>query len=202
MNKRSIGFDFDQTLADSSEGIANCLQIVCHSLKKEVSQSDLNQLSVSGRPLKETLSAFVDESEIALAVSIFLEIYPTIGVKGTKLFPKVREMINLLKMENYSVSILSAKTHQNLILSLDHLNLQVDRAVGGLDFSGKVKHIQELNLDFYVGDQISDMMAAYESKCKGILVNNSSVEAIPFPTHARFKDISDLFANLRSVFYV
>jgi phosphoglycolate phosphatase len=202
LNKRTIGFDFDQTLADSSEGIAKCLQIVCESLKKEVSPNELNRLAISGRPLKETLSAFVNESEIALAVDIFLQIYPTVGVNGTILFPNVRELIDLLKMENYSVSILSAKTHQNLILSLDHLNLQVDRAVGGLDFSGKVKHIQEFNLDFYIGDQITDMIAAYEAECKGILVNNSSVEAIPVPTHARFKDIGELFNNLRSVLHV
>jgi len=200
LNNLIIGFDFDQTLADSSQGIVDCLQIVNLAFAKEVPRSELHRLSLSGRPLGETLSGIVSSSEIEPARELFLEKYPTIGVQGTKLFPGVHELFEVLKIEQFKIIILSAKTHKNLILSLNHLKVDVNQAIGGLDFAGKVKAIQDLKLDFYVGDQFSDMKAAAEAHCKGILVCNPSSEELPVPVHARFKDINGLLGEFRSVF--
>ena len=199
LNNLSIGFDFDQTLADSSEGIMNCLEFVCLAFARDVSRNKLTQLSLSGRPLGETLSEIVSASEMDSAKAVFLEKYPTIGVQGTKLFSGVRELFELLRLEDCKIYILSAKTHDNLILSINNLQLQVDNAVGGLDFSGKVSFINEFELDFYVGDQISDMAAASEAQSRGILVNNSSIEKLPDGVYARFKNINDLLCNIRSI---
>jgi len=194
-----IGFDFDQTLADSSQGIADCLEIVSLALARDVSRSELHRLSLSGRPLRETLLEIFDVSDVDLAMRVFLKNYPTIGVQRTKLFPGVLELFEKLRLEHYKIYILSAKTHENLILSLKHLEVDVDEAVGGLDFSGKVSFIQDLGLDFYVGDQFSDMLAASEAQSKGILVNNSSTEELLVSIHARFQDINELLCNYRSV---
>ena len=122
-----------------------------------------------------------------------------IGVQGSQLFSGVNDLMQTLKGQKFKIYVLSAKTHNNLILSLNHLNIQVDRAVGGLDFSGKTNHIKALKLDFYVGDQISDMMAAAEANCKGILVNSTSPREVQVPIHARFHDINHLFDNIQSL---
>ena len=195
-----IGFDFDQTLADSSEGILDCLQIVCLTFARDVSRSELHQLSLSGRPLRETLLEIVDISELDLATESFLGEYPATGVQGTKLFAGVVELFKGLRLEEFQIYILSAKTHANLILSLDHLKVDVNQAIGGLDFAGKVNAIRDLGLDFYVGDQFSDIAAAAEAPCRGILVNNSSKEKLPAPIYARFEDINHLLVNYKSVF--
>jgi phosphoglycolate phosphatase-like HAD superfamily hydrolase len=108
-------------------------------------------------------------------------------------------LIQALKRQKFKIYVLSAKTHYNLILSLNHLNIEVDRAVGGLDLSGKTKYIKSLKLDFYVGDQISDMIAAAEANCKGILVNSTLPREVQVPIHARFHDINQLFDNIQSL---
>ena len=197
MSDRAIGFDFDQTLADTSPGIEDCLAIINTTFAKKIEQSRLRELSVSGLTLRETLSQIVSQSEIEHAVDVFLREYPVIGVQGSQLFSGVNDLMQTLKGQK--IYVLSAKNHDNLILSLNHLNIQVDRAVGGLDFSGKTNYIKALKLDFYVGDQISDMMAAAEANCKGILVNSTSPREVQVPIHARFHDINHLFDNIQSL---
>ena len=199
MSDRAIGFDFDQTLADTSPGIEDCLGIINKTFTKGIDQSKLRDLSVSGLTLRETLSQIVSQSEIEHAVDIFLREYPVIGVQGSQLFSGVNDLIQALKRQKFKIYVLSAKTHDNLILSLNYLNIEVDRAVGGLDLSGKTKYIKSLKLDFYVGDQISDMIAAAEANCKGILVNSTLPEEVQVPIHARFHDINQLFNNIQSL---
>jgi phosphoglycolate phosphatase-like HAD superfamily hydrolase len=199
MGDRAIGFDFDQTLADTSPGIEDCLGIINKTFTKGIDQSKLRDLSVSGLTLRETLSQIVSQSEIEHAVDIFLREYPVIGVQGSQLFSGVNDLIQALKRQKFKIYVLSAKTHYNLILSLNHLNIEVDRAVGGLDLSGKTKYIKSLKLDFYVGDQISDMIAAAEANCKGILVNSTLPREVQVPIHARFHDINQLFDNIQSL---
>ena len=199
MGDRAIGFDFDQTLADTSPGIEDCLGIINKTFTKGIDQSKLRDLSVSGLTLRETLSQIVSQSEIEHAVDIFLREYPVIGVQGSQLFSGVNDLIEALKRQKFKIYVLSAKTHDNLILSLNYLNIEVDRAVGGLDLSGKTKYIKSLKLDFYVGDQISDMIAAAEANCKGILVNSTLPKEVQVPIHARFHDINQLFGNIQSL---
>ena len=199
MSDRAIGFDFDQTLADTSPGIEDCLGIINTTFAKGIEQSRLRELSVSGLTLRETLSQIVSQSEIEHAVDVFLREYPVIGVQGSQLFSGVNDLMQTLKCQKFKIYVLSAKTHDNLILSLNHLNIEVDRAVGGLDLSGKTKYIKSLKLDFYVGDQISDMIAAAEANCKGILVNSTSPREVKVPIYARFHDINQLFDNIQSL---
>lgn len=199
MSDRAIGFDFDQTLADTSPGIEDCLGIINKTFTKGIDQSKLRDLSVSGLTLRETLSQIVSQSEIEHAVDIFLREYPVIGVQGSQLFSGVNDLVQALKRQKFKIYVLSAKTHDNLILTLNHLNIEVDRAVGGLDLSGKTKYIKSLKLDFYVGDQISDMIAAAEANCKGILVNSTLPREVQVPIHARFHDINQLFDNIQSL---
>jgi phosphoglycolate phosphatase-like HAD superfamily hydrolase len=199
MSDRAIGFDFDQTLANTSPGIEDCLGIINKTFTKGIEQSKLRDLSVSGLTLRETLAQIVSQSEIEDAVDIFLREYPVIGVQGSQLFSGVNDLIQTLKGQKFKIYILSAKTHDNLILSLNHLNIEVDRAVGGLDLSGKTEYIKTLKLDFYVGDQISDMIAAAEANCKGILVSSTLPKEVQVPIHARFHDINQLFDNIQSL---
>ena len=196
MKNLVVGFDFDQTLADSSQGIFDCLKAIADVQNLEIKESFLHQLAVSGRPLKETLSQFLPDRDIKFGVETFMQLYPEVGVQGTFLFPGVKELFTKLKQERASIFILSSKTHSNLILTLNNLELHADQAIGSLDYNGKVEYIRDLKLDFYIGDQFSDMSAAAEAGCRGILVNNFSESEIPIPLHSRFRSLNEMQQNL------
>ena len=192
----SIGFDFDQTIADSAEGIQGCLNVVCERLSIASDISQLRSLSVSGLPLKDILTQIVPLSLVELASQVFMEMYPSIGLYGTTLFPHVKELFEYLRKENYKIYVLSAKSSQNLALSLKHLELSVECAIGGLDFEGKVRWIQELDLQIYVGDQVSDMEAASKAGCKGILISRNISDNPLHGARSRFDSITSFYKSL------
>ncbi len=196
MKNLVVGFDFDQTLADSSQGIFDCLKAVADTQSVEIEERLLHQLAVSGRPLRDTLSQFLPDRDVELGIESFMRLYPKVGVQGTSLFPGVNELFTKLKQAKASIFILSSKTHSNLILTLNNLELHADQAIGSLDYRGKVECIRDLELDFYVGDQFSDMSAAAEAGCRGILVNNFSESEIDTPVHSRFRSLNEMQQNL------
>jgi phosphoglycolate phosphatase-like HAD superfamily hydrolase len=202
MKNLVVGFDFDQTLADSSQGIVDCLKAVADIQNVEIEERILYQLAISGRPLRDTLSQFLPDHDIEIGVETFMQVYPKVGVQGTSLFPGVIELFTKLKKERALIFILSSKTHSNLILTLDYLQLRADQAIGSLDYNGKVKYIRDLELDIYVGDQFSDMSAAAESGCRGILVNNFSESETSIPLHARFRSVNEMQQNFSSLLYI
>lgn len=193
---KRIGFDFDQTLADSSQGIYDCLQSICQDLFIDFSPLDLRRLSVSGLSLEETLISIVPVAKMEIATSMFMERYPTIGINGTKIFNGVNELFQDLRKAKVEIIVLSAKSVRNLKLSLDHLDLKVDQAVGNLNYEGKVENIRKFNLEYYVGDQLTDVQAATEAGCLGILINDSAGNWKLAPRQIRFQSIEHFRKSL------
>jgi phosphoglycolate phosphatase len=93
VNSRTIGFDFDQTLADSKQGIAACLAEVCNHFMHAVDETRVDELAVSGLTLDLMLSALFDTEKIELQRGKFLELYPSLGVGGTRLMPGAKELL-------------------------------------------------------------------------------------------------------------
>jgi phosphoglycolate phosphatase-like HAD superfamily hydrolase len=198
--KSKFGFDFDQTIADSSAGITQCIEVVAKAFNSRISKEEIINLSKSGMSLSETLSVFVPNHEIDSAVRIFMESYPVLGVQGTSLFPGVHELFSQLRNLNIPIYIISAKSFKNLQLSIDYLQIQVEEYFGGMNLQGKADKIEYLGLDFYVGDQVSDMQAASLAGAKGLLVNNSSKSLESKETcFAEFSNILELNQKLSSV---
>ena len=134
------------------------------------------------------------------AVRIFMGSYPKIGVQGTTLFPGVRELFGQLRNMNISIYIISAKSNRNLELSIDYLQLQVEEYFGGMNLQGKADAIRGLGLNYYVGDQMSDMHAANLGGAKGLLVNNLlETSNIEETFSARFENILELSKKLTSI---
>ena len=55
MNSETIGFDFDQTLADSKSGISSCLVALCQEFNHEIKLSRIEELAISGLTLESML---------------------------------------------------------------------------------------------------------------------------------------------------
>lgn len=195
-----FGFDFDQTIADSSPGISQCLEVVAKAFDSRISNEEIVNLSKSGKSLSETLSVFVPPKEMDSAARIFMDNYPELGIQGTTLFPGVRELFRQLEDLSISIYIISAKSTRNLELSIRHLELKVKESVGGMKLQGKADAIRRLDVDYYVGDQISDMVAANLAGAKGILVNNLSEPSGPTGAYfAKFHNILELNQKLGSI---
>lgn len=192
-----IGFDFDQTLADTSLGIADTLGFVLDELKIKYVSPAIMRTAESGKSLKEMLSLYVPFTQLARAEEIYMEKYPVIGLSSITLFPFVTELVTDLIATGFKVVIVSAKKHANLKLAIEKLQLQVDDYYGSAPASEKHKKFLELGIKCYVGDQPTDMEAAWQSKIPGILISNNK----EYPRNAIepdyiFKDIEDLYKNL------
>jgi histidinol phosphatase-like enzyme len=69
-----------------------------------------------------------------------------------------------------------------------------------MKLQGKADAIRRLDIEYYVGDQMSDMQAANLAGAKGILVNNLSEPSGPSETYfAKFQNILELNQKLSSI---
>ena len=160
MNTRTIGFDFDQTLADSQPGISTCLRVLCEEFYSPKEDHLIDKLSISGLSLERMLKELFNLSEIEKQKQRFLELYPTLGVPGTKLIPGARELINYLAADGHHLVLISAKSQRNLDLSVEHLGLKFTAVFGGSSGRDKTRVMMENNTYLYIGDQMSDIEAA------------------------------------------
>lgn len=165
-------FDFDGTLADTSEGV---LESVEYALKK------------IGSPAfpREVLKGFIGPSlfisfqritgltpeNAELAVEYYRETYSREGIFKLKLYDGMRELLGELKSRGAKISVASAKPQVSLDVVVKHLNLETvfDKVVGpslAVKSDDKKELVAAARLTektVMVGDAIYDMRAAKET---------------------------------------
>ena len=192
----SIGFDFDQTLADSKFGISSCLEKICKDFKILVNNSEIERLAVSGLTLDSILRKLFDSDDIKDPRQKFLELYPSLGVLKTNLLPGARELIDYLNRNGHPLILISAKSQRNLELSVEHLGLKFDAIYGGVSGEGKAKVMIENQTYVYIGDQLSDVIAANSAQALAVLVRDYplSLDLNIYP-HVYFKNLVELLKS-------
>ena len=193
----SIGFDFDQTLADSKFGISYCLQKICEDFKIIANNKEIERLAVSGLRLDSILSELFNSNDIDGPRQKFLELYPSFGVLGTQLLLGARELIDYLNRHGYPLILISAKSQRNLDLSVKHLGLKFDAIYGGLSAEEKSKVMIENQTYVYIGDQLSDVIAANSAQALAVLVRDHplSLDLNIYP-HIYFKNLVELLNSI------
>lgn len=165
-------FDFDGTLADTSEGV---LESVEYALKKV------------GSPKfpREVLKGFIGPSlfisfqritgltpeNAELAVEYYRETYSREGIFKLKLYDGMRELLDELKRRGVKISVASAKPQVSLDVVVKHLNLDTafDKVVGpslAVKSDDKKELVAAARLTektVMVGDAIYDIRAAKET---------------------------------------
>lgn len=200
LERLTIGFDFDQTLADSKRGISSCLKELCKIYDVNVSENEIEKLAISGLTLDLTLQNLFNVEEIALQRQKFLELYPSLGVKQTRLIPGAKKLIQHLSEQGHRLILISAKIQNNLDLSVKHLGLEFDAVFGGATSIDKTRIMLENNTHIYVGDQLSDVSAANFAKAKAILVNEIPLEVdVSIYPHFYFKNLDELFNSISTL---
>ncbi len=106
-----IMFDFDGTLADTSEGIIRSMHYAYDklSLRQETDEKIQN---IIGPPLEEMFSVLLhteDKNYVKQAVAYFRERYAKQGIRELCLYPQVRQTLKKLKESGFKLYIVTSK---------------------------------------------------------------------------------------------
>ena len=108
---KNVLFDFDGTLADTSEGIIKSMHYAYDCMGYEHLSNEEIRTAI-GPPLQEMfrqLAGIEDDAEIEMCVKFFRERYSKEGVTETELYPHVQEGLAILREAGKRLFIVSSK---------------------------------------------------------------------------------------------
>ena len=167
-----IGVDFDGTIAHTRDAVLHCLESVAIADSEEsILKLKSHSSTIEGKTLKNQLEMILVKLDLDIAKKIFMEMYATKGISKTSLIDGSKELFDFCHSNNFPIHVISAKSEINLVRSLDFLGLKPSGIVGSLDTSGKAREIRRLEIQFYLGDQISDAIAAEMGGASPVLLD-------------------------------
>lgn len=107
--KKTILFDLDGTLTNSSEGILNSIRYMMEKLELEI-PDEATLYSFIGPPLTESLQQLygMTPAEATAAVNVYREYYGENGLEQLSLYPGIEAMLDKLR-SNYYLAIATSK---------------------------------------------------------------------------------------------
>lgn len=191
-----ILFDLDGTLTESGEGIINCVQYALEKLGKKEEHPENLQCFI-GPPLKEQFMKYagLSEEEGEKAVVYYRERYTTTGIFENRLYPKIPELLELLKINNKILAVASSKPEVYVKQILEHFQIaDYFTAIVGSELDGrrteKAEVIEEalrrMHLEeerdkvLMVGDRSHDVQGAISCglQCIGVAYGYGSREEL------------------------
>lgn len=172
---RTVLFDFDFTLADSSDGVIDCVSFALSRLGLAPRQPEEIRATI-GLPLGEGLAALHGSQSAETTerfVRYFVERADRVMVDGTRIYEPVPDVLRTLRARGCRIGIVSTKFRRRIVATLDRHGLAtaVDLVIGGEDTAapkpdpaGLVLARRKLRADgrtlVYVGDHPVDGRAA------------------------------------------
>ena len=172
---RSVIFDFDYTLADSSAGIIECVNHALQGLSLPTSSDDAIRHTI-GMSLPRALVALTGEDHAEHADEfqrLFMERADEVIHDATILFEFVPSLLDSLSRHGITLGIVSTKFRRRIeaVLQRDNLTGRFEDIVGGEDVkalkpdpTGLLRAAARLdgNVErcLYVGDSVTDGEAA------------------------------------------
>jgi phosphoglycolate phosphatase len=186
-----ISFDFDYTLADSSQGTILCVNYALNALGLPI-KSDAEIRKTIGLSLEETLrklTSNVKPSAVAAFKSEFLKKADEVVVQNIQFYGATKLVLEDLKDDGHYLSIVSTKYTKRIVAALkrDGLEQYIDDIIGG-DIVQEPKPSPEgLNLAIckssiskqdtvYIGDSRSDGLAAESAGVSFVAVLTGETE--------------------------
>ena len=121
--KKTILFDLDGTLTDSGEGIINCVIYALDRFGLPIPPRDSLRYFV-GPPLHESfVKQGVPADRAEEAVAVYRERYVPTGMFENTPYPGVRELLEQLKAEGYTLYVASSKPEWMCVEILEHFDL-------------------------------------------------------------------------------
>lgn len=172
-NIQLVVFDFDGTIADTSEGIIDAHKYTLGVTGKEVPSDETLHGVIGGNLLKTYMATFgFSEDDAREALKIYRKRYAEVGIHKAKVYPGFEELLGLLKSNGYKIGVatLKAEIFAKQMLQEMGINQYFDEVCGmdindRLDKAGLiVKCAQlcgvELSSVMLVGDSNNDLIGA------------------------------------------
>lgn len=173
--KKTVIFDFDYTLGDSTMGIVLSTNEALERLGYEPQDTEVIKKTI-GLSLKESfflLTKCMDLEKAEKYAEYFREKADLVMVEHTQLYEGVKEILQLLKNKNFSTAIVTTKFRyriEDIFRKFDALEL-IDLIVGGEDVKeekpspeGLLRAVEQLHRKkeevLYVGDSLVDAKTA------------------------------------------
>ena len=172
---KALIFDFDYTIGDSSDGIAESINFALNKLGYQSRRKNESNKTI-GRSLKDTFKILTNCSDDVLTGEFsryFKEKADEVMVENTVLYPSVYDLLLAAKHHNYLLSIVTSKFHYRIeqILSKFGILNEFDVIVGAEDVKNEKTAPDGLLLALktlgvckseciYIGDSTVDAEAA------------------------------------------
>ena len=211
---RAIVFDFDYTLADSSQPVWDCINTALAGLRLPIVTREQTSRTI-GLSLPETflkLAGGEHAGKVGELVERFVRRADEIMVEQTVLFESVVGMVAQLQLRGVKMGIVSTKYRRRIeaILEREGLRKHFAAVVGGDDVARQKPDPEGLRLALghldarpeealYVGDSLPDAEAAQRAGVRFVAVLSGTTpreDFAAFPVADFLPDISHLPAYL------
>lgn len=168
-----IIFDLDGTLVDSSKGIIECHLFANESMGKPINDKKLLDGIIGGPLLATYQDRFGYElADARKAVEIYRKHYAQVGITGSKLYPDIKNILNILKEEGYLLAVATLKQEEFAKKILSYLGVDtLFDVIHGVDNNDTLTKqdliemcIHELNTtkqeSILIGDSLHDALGA------------------------------------------
>jgi phosphoglycolate phosphatase len=153
-----IGFDLDMTLVDSRPGIAATYRALSRDTGVPIdAEVAVNRL---GPPLETELARWFPADDVTSVARIFRGLYPSHAISPSPALPGAASAIAAVRAKGGRVLVITAKMTELAHLHLAHLDLPADEVHGWAWADGKAEVLRRAGALAYVGDHVTDIMAA------------------------------------------
>lgn len=209
---KAVLFDFDYTLGDSTDGIAQSVMFALEQLGEQPQELE-NIRKTIGMTLKEayrTLTGNMDEERAKLFDQYFRQKADEVMVAGTSLYEPTRMVLESLHAQGCKIGIVTTKGHRRIESILEKFGMShlVDVIVGGDDVKkqkpapdGLFRAMKSLGIAdeeiLYVGDTVIDAKAAKSAGVDFGAVLTGTTEEIGFVTYPKKVVAKDLYGLMQ-----
>lgn len=185
MSFKTILFDLDGTIIDSSEGITKSVDFALKHFGIEVENLDTLKKFI-GPPLIDSFKRYYNfpEEQAREAVTVYRSRYNNVGVYECSLYPGIKETLRVLKSMGYYIGLASSKPEELCNIILEHHKIKdYFDDVTGATFDGRIATKVDVLNEFFrrhpetdlsdmvlVGDTMFDVEGAKATglKCIGV----------------------------------
>jgi phosphoglycolate phosphatase len=204
---KSILFDFDYTLADSSRGVVECVNTALLEMGHKSADIEAIRCTI-GLPIKDAFGVLTGlQNEVAAREfsDRFIAQADRIMVDKTTIYPGVTEIMRFLRSQGFRLGIVSTKYRRRItaVLRRENLDCLFEQVIGGEDVSEHKPAPESLLLAtarlqlsikevVYVGDSTVDAEAAERAEATFIAVTTGMTPAKAFQRYMPSAVISSL----------
>ena len=204
---QAIIFDFDYTLADSSEGVIECINFALDSLRLPPA-ADAEIRKTIGLPLPDTFAMLTGQEYIQYTdefTRLFVERADEVMTDRTELFDIVPETVATLQELGIRLGIVTLKYRYRIesVLRREQLTDAFEVIIGFEDVSdqkpnptGLLTAMERLNCIrqncFYVGDSVTDAKTAQRANIDFIAVLSGVTPRATFEDYGVYAILGDV----------